>query len=69
MVYTDRGRVLMFIIMPGILADFEEMLRKSSRGMKLTEQYALEDRKGIVVLEGYINSNNRSEINVDVKRM
>ena len=61
-----RGMGVYTRIMPGILADFDRMLKKAPIGEKVSEQYNLEDGKGIILVSGTKKANGQSEIDMDV---
>ena len=61
-----RGMGVYTRIMPGILADFDRMLKKAVIGKKVSEQYNLEDGKGIILVSGTKKANGQSEIDMDV---
>ena len=55
-------------IMPGILADFDRMLGKA-KGTLITEEYRLEDGKGILYVTGKKSPNGQADIDVNVKKV
>ena len=40
-------------IMPGILSDFNNMLKKTPVGEEISEEYRFEDGKGIIQVKGH----------------
>ena len=60
-----KGMGIYMNIMPGILADFDRMLKKS-KGAALTEEYRLEDGKGSICVTGRKLSNGQNELDVRV---
>ncbi len=47
-----KGAKVYTTVMPGILADFERMLSSAGDGEEISEEYCLEDGKGIIVVRG-----------------
>lgn len=60
-----KGMSIYMNIMPGILADFDRMLKKS-KGAALTEEYRLEDGKASLYVTGKRSANGRADIEVNV---
>lgn len=52
-------------IMPGILADFNKLLKKAPVGKEITEDYHLEDGKGVIHVHGSKSAN--GQIAIDAK--
>ena len=55
-------------IMPGILADFDRML-KGAKGLQVTEEYRLEDGKGSLYVTGKKLQNGQADIDITVRRI
>ena len=51
-----RGKEIYSVIMPGIMADFQKLLNRAGVGKEVSEEYGLEDGKGIVSLTGRRNA-------------
>lgn len=47
-----EGLRLLNTVMPGIIGDFNKMLKKSAVGKSISEEYRLDDRTGIIVIKG-----------------
>lgn len=47
-----EGLRIYMTVMPGILKDFNEMLKKSKEGENIREEYRIEDGKAAVILQG-----------------
>ena len=47
-----KGFKVYTTIMPGILADFNKMLNAAPAGKEVTEEYHLEDGKGVIIMSG-----------------
>ncbi len=62
-----KGMKIYMNIMPGILADFDKML-KESKGAGVTEEYRLEDGKGVLYVTGKRSANGQTDIEVNVRR-
>ena len=63
---SGKGFGVYTTIMPGILGDFEKLLKKSAKGSQVSEEYRLEDGKGSVYVTGKKLSNGQNEIDVRV---
>jgi hypothetical protein len=61
-----KGMGIYMNIMPGILADFDRMLKKS-KGAALTEEYRLEDEKAVLYATGKRSANGQTDIEVNVR--
>ncbi len=48
-----KGFKVYTTIMPGILADFNKMLNAAPAGKEVTEEYHLEDGKGVIIMSGH----------------
>lgn len=62
----EKGRQVYMTIMPGILADFQKMLKKSPVGEKISEEYKLEDNKATIILRGSRKANNEFIIGAEI---
>ena len=54
-------------IMPGILSDFQKMLVSSAIGETVTEEYRLEDGKGIIALTGKRDASGNVSIDAELR--
>ena len=61
-----RGAGVYMTIIPGILADFHKMLKKTSIGQEISEKYQLEDRKAVILLRGSGKAKDDFDINAEV---
>ena len=62
-----KGFKVYSTIIPGILADFNKMLKDSPVGREVTEEYHLEDGKGVIIVSGTRSANGQVSINVRLK--
>ena len=63
---SEKGGKIYMTIMPGILADFNKMLRRASTGQKVTEKYQIEDNKAAIVLNGSRKAKDDFDIDAEV---
>ena len=61
-----RGMEVYTNIMPGILADFEKMVKTSKAGDKITEQYRTEDGRAVLTATGTKSDNGILDISIEV---
>lgn len=64
-----KGMGIYTTIMPGIIADFTRMLKKSHAGVIMSEQYNLEDGKAVVNVLGTKTKSGQTDINIDVRKI
>ena len=63
---SGKGEKVYLTIIPGILADFHKMLKKTSIGQEISEKYQLEDRKAVILLRGSRKAKDDFDINAEV---
>ena len=69
-IYTKgEGMKVYTAIMPGILGDFDRMLKGAPAGKSLTEEYRLEDGKGVLYVTGRRLANGQVEMDVKVVKI
>ena len=61
------GMKVYMTIMPGILSDFQKMLASSPIGETVTEEYRLENGKGIIVLTGKRDASGNVSMNAELR--
>ena len=61
-----RGMEVYTKIMPGILADFEKMIKTSKTGQKITEQYRTEDKRAVLTVTGSKTGNGTLDMSIEV---
>ena len=61
-----RGMEVYTKIMPGILADFEKMVKTSKAGQKITEQYRTEDGRAVLTATGSKTGNGTLDMSIEV---
>lgn len=66
---NGRGVEVYTTIMPGIISDFNKMLEKAGKGESVSEQYNLEDRRGIIKVTGNKLKSGQAEISIDVVKI
>ena len=54
---SGKGLKTYNVIMPGILSDFNNMLKKAPIGEEISEEYRLEDGKGVIRVKGHRKGN------------
>ena len=59
-----KGFKVYTTIMPGILADFKKMLDRTPVGEEISEEYHLEDGKGVIHLHGHRSPD--GEVSIEV---
>lgn len=62
---TGNGTKICMTILPGILTDFQKLLAASVPGIKLQEEYRLDDGKGTLLLTGIRKPS--GEMNIDAE--
>ena len=65
---SGKGMNVYTTIMPGILADFDQMLGKA-KGAQVTEEYRLEEGKGSLYVTGKRSANGQTDIEVTVRKI
>ena len=66
--YGERSGMKVYMtIMPGILSDFQKMLSSSTIGETVTEEYRLEDGKGIIVMAGKRDASGNVSIDAELR--
>ena len=61
-----RGMEVYTNIMPGILADFEKMVKNTKAGEKITEQYRTEDKRAVLTVTGSKTGNGTLDMSIEV---
>ncbi len=61
-----RGMEVYTNIMPGILADFEKMVKKSATGTRISEQYRTEDGRAVLTVTGSRSKNGTTDMSIEV---
>ena len=61
-----RGMEVYTNIMPGILADFEKMVKNTKAGEKITEQYRTEDKRAVLTATGSKSGNGILDMSIEV---
>ncbi|MBR6470103.1 MAG: hypothetical protein IKS84_06965 [Lachnospiraceae bacterium] len=61
-----KGMEIYTNIMPGILADFENMVKKSATGARITEQYRTEDGRAVLTATGSKSGNGIFDMSIEV---
>lgn len=61
-----RGMEVYTNIMPGILADFEKMVKKSATGARISEQYRTEDGRAVLTVTGSKRKNGITDMSIEV---
>ncbi|MCR5735005.1 MAG: hypothetical protein K6G22_10400 [Lachnospiraceae bacterium] len=61
-----RGMEVYMNIMPGILADFEKMVKTSKAGQRIAEQYRSEDGRAELTVTGARNGNGTLDMSIEV---
>ncbi|MCR5735134.1 MAG: hypothetical protein K6G22_11050 [Lachnospiraceae bacterium] len=61
-----RGFEIYTNIMPGILADFEKMVKKSTACARTSEQYRTEDGRAVFTVTGSKNKNGTTDMSIEV---
>ena len=63
---SGKGMNVYMTVMPGILADFDKMLKEASLGITISEQYNLDDNRCSLSLTGKRTPSGQ-EISIEVK--
>ncbi len=61
-----RGFEIYTNIMPGILVDFEKMVKKSATGTKISERYRTEDGRAVLTVTGSRSKNGTTDMSIEV---
>ena len=64
---SGKGFKVYSTIMPGILADFNKMLRNSPVGREVVEEYHLEDGKAVIYVQGNRSANGQTSIRAQLE--
>ena len=63
----DEGMRVWQTVMPGILADFNKMI-SAKPGSTVTEEYRLEDGRGVIILSGWQRKDGSAQIKVTCRK-
>ena len=63
---SGKGIGIYTTVMPGIIADFERMIKSSKVGSRVSEQYRLEDGRAVLIASGSKSHNGMVDMSIEV---